>query len=461
MTEDGSGGGAGANGRAGGRAWWFQFPASLRNLARLRLIAMVGAGAVLYLTPMVFHQEAFSAAQVTGGLAAAALAGTLGRFASGALLDRGLPCSLPVQLTVLFALLGDGLLFIARDFGGYLAGQLLLGIAAGLYWPAIELAVPLSCGAVSSARAFALVRSADAVGVASGALLGAGLAGLGRLRGIYLLDMGCLLVLALLLGRRPLPAAHPSRNAERSRGGLAWLRPLLPLLAVVLVATALPALMQSALPLDLVRGGLLRQALPQSLGALLLGLQLGLMVLLQWPVGQAMARRPVRIGLGLSLLCFATGTAMLALSALVEPGLSLLLLAQLPLALGATAFLPTATEALVEITPIEHRGVAMALFSQCFAVSAFVAPPLSGLLLDRQGHGVGLWLSVTVVCLLALPLVGCLECGQHSALLRVLQGRERGDEGEILYRLRLPGTNPEGAPAAPEPRPTHPRHRQG
>ena len=461
MTEDGSGGGAGANGRAGGRAWWFQFPASLRNLARLRLIAMVGAGAVLYLTPMVFHQEAFSAAQVTGGLAAAALAGTLGRFASGALLDRGLPCSLPVQLTVLFALLGDGLLFIARDFGGYLAGQLLLGIAAGLYWPAIELAVPLSCGAVSSARAFALVRSADAVGVASGALLGAGLAGLGRLRGIYLLDMGCLLVLALLLGRRPLPAAHPSRNAERSRGGLAWLRPLLPLLAVVLVATALPALMQSALPLDLVRGGLLRQALPQSLGALLLGLQLGLMVLLQWPVGQAMARRPVRIGLGLSLLCFATGTAMLALSALVEPGLSLLLLAQLPLALGATAFLPTATEALGEITPIEHRGVAMALFSQCFAVSAFVAPPLSGLLLDRQGHGVGLWLSVTVVCLLALPLVGCLERGQHSALLRVLQGRERGDEGEILYRLRLPGTNPEGAPAAPEPRPTHPRHRQG
>ncbi len=434
MTEDGSGGGAGANGRAGGWAWWFQFPAPLRNLARLRLIAMVGAGGVLYLTPMVFHQEAFSAARVTGGLAAAALAGTLGRFASGALLDRGLPCSLPVQLTVLFALLGDGLLFIARDFGGYLAGQLLLGIAAGLYWPAIELAVPLSCGAVSSARAFALVRSADAVGVASGALLGAGLAGLGRLRGIYLLDMGSLLALALLLRRRPLPAAHPRRNAERGRGNLAWLRPLLPLLAVVLVATALPALMQSALPLDLVRGGLRRQPLPQSLGALLLGLQLGLMVLLQWPVGQAMARRPVRNGLGLSLLCFATGTAMLSLSALLEPGLSLLLLllAQLPLALGATAFLPTATEALVEITPIEHRGLAMALFSQCFAVSAFVAPLLAGLLLDRQGHGVGLWLAVTVVCLLALPLVGCLERGQRSALLRVLQGREQADDGKTL-----------------------------
>jgi MFS family permease len=440
VTEDGNSGVAGANGRAGGRAWWFQFPVSLRNLARLRLIAMVGAGGVLYLTPMVFHQEAFSAALVTGGLAAAALAGTLGRFASGALLDRGRPCSLPVQLTVLFGLGGDGVLFAAHDFGGYLAGQLLLGIAAGLYWPAIELAVPLSCGAMSSARAFALVRSADAVGVASGALLGAALAGLGHLRGIYLLDMACLLGLGLLLRQRPLPAAHPRRRADRSRGSLAWLRPLLPLLTVVLVATALPALMQSALPLDLVRGGLQRQPLPHTLGALMLGLQLGLMVLLQWPVGQAMARRPVRSGLGLSLLCFAAGTAMLALSALLEHGVALLLVAQLPLALGATAFLPTATEALVEITPIEHRGLAMALFSQCFALSAFGAPLLAGLLLDGQGHGVGLWLTVTVLCLLALPLLGNLERGQRQALLRVLQGREQGDEGDPrAKRSRLEG----------------------
>ena len=406
MTEVETGGGSGAaRDAARGWSWWFQFPAPLRHLARIRLIAMAGAGGVLYLTPIVFHQEAFSAGRVTGGVALAALAGTLGRFLSGTLLDRGLPCSLPVLLTVLCGLGGDSLLLGARHFGAYLAGQLLLGVAAGLFWPAIELAVPLSCPPLASARAFALVRTADALGVAGGALLGAVLAGLDRLRAIYLVDMVCLLTLVVLLMRRPLPAAHPRGAAAAGEKALGWLPPLLPLLAVVLVATALPALMQSALPLDRGRGGLRRPPLPNSLGALLLGLQLGLMVLLQWPVGQAMARRPVAVGLGLSLGCFAGGTVMLALSALSDHGFVVLLAAQLPLALGAAAFLPTATEAVVELTPLSHRGLAMALFSQCFALSAFGAPLVAGWLLDGQGHGVGLWLGMALVCLLTLPVL--------------------------------------------------------
>jgi MFS family permease len=406
VTDGESGAGAGARRqRSRGTSWWFQFPAPLRHLARLRLIAMAGAGGGLYLTPLVFHQENFSAGLVTGGVALAALAGTLGRFLSGALLDRGRPCSLPLLLTVGSGLAGDALLLGARHLGGYLAGQVLLGIAAGLYWPAVELAVPLTCPPIASARAFALVRSADALGVALGALLGAALASLDRLRGIYLVDMACLLSLAVLLLRQPLPAAHPPRLPSGRESVLAWLPPLLPLLAVVLVATALPALMQSALPLDLVRGGLRRPPLPNALGALLVGLQLGLMVLLQWPVGQAMARRPVGVGLGLSLGCFAGGTALLALSALLDQGLLLLLAAQLPLALGAAAFLPTATEAVVEITPPRHRGLAMALFSQCFALSAFGAPLVAGWLLDHQGHGVGLWLGMALLCLLTLPLL--------------------------------------------------------
>ena len=89
--------------QAKGRLWWFQFPAPLRELAMVRLIASIGAGGVLYLTPMVFHREAFSASAVGQGLALAAVAGTVGRFASGALLDRGLNCSVPVLLAVLFS----------------------------------------------------------------------------------------------------------------------------------------------------------------------------------------------------------------------------------------------------------------------------------------------------------------------------------------------------------------------
>jgi MFS family permease len=380
-------------------------------LSVVRLLAALGLGGVLYLTPMVFHLEAFSAAQVTRGLALAALLGTAGRLLSGVLLDRGRSCSLPVLLALAVQLLGDGVLLQAQQSGGYLVGQVLLGLAMGLYWPAIELAVPLTCGAMPSARAFALVRTADAVGVAVGALLGAALARLGALRGIYGVDLAVLVAIATLLLRHPLP--HPRRRLASDRPARAagaaaerWWQPLLPLYGVALLATAMPALMQSALPLDLVRGGLARPALAESLGALVIGLQLGLLVVLQWPVGRVLAERPVPQGLGLSLVAFAAGNGLLALSALLPGGLALLLLAQLPLAVGQAAFLPIATEAAVRLSPASHQGLAMALFSQCFALSSMVAPLLAGVLLDHQGHGVGLWLAMAGVCLAGLALVG-------------------------------------------------------
>ncbi len=369
-------------------------------------MASFGAGGILYLTPMVFHQANFTASSVGLGLALAALAGTVARFASGALLDRGFSCGLPVLMAGLCGACGDAVLLGAHHLPGYIAGQLLIGVAGGLYWPAVELAVPLCAPPVASARGYALVRSTDAAGVAAGTLTGAALAGLGRLRGIYLVDMAAVAVLVLLLLRQPLPG--PSRSSGHGERGLAlefWLPPLLPLLSLSLVATAIPALLQSALPLDLVRGGLARAAQPEHMSALLIGVQLGLLLLLQWPVGKTLAQRPVAVGLGLSLACFTLGAGLLALSALSRSGVWVVLLALVPLALGEAAFLPTATEAVVELSPPRHAGLAMALFSQCFALSAFASPLLAGLLLDAQGHGVVLWTLVALICASSLCLV--------------------------------------------------------
>ncbi|MFM8524941.1 MAG: MFS transporter [Cyanobacteriota bacterium] len=387
----------------------------MRELVLVRLIASLGAGGVLYLTPMVFQQEAFSATSVGSGLALAALAGTLGRFISGVLLDRGLACSLPVLLAIGFAVGGDVTLSVATGLGPYLLGQVLLGVAMGLYWPAIELAVPLCAGPIPSARGFALVRSADALGIAAGALFGALLAQSGHLRGIYIVDLLGLSLMALLLLRRPLPAsAHRAGDHGRDTPWQRWIPALLPMLMITVLATGLPALMQSALPIDLLRGSLERQALSTGPGALLIGLQLGLLLLLQWPVGQALARRPVRVGLALSLLCFAGGSLLLSLSSFSRSGVLLVIAAQLPLALGEAAFLPLATEAVVELTPAEHQGLGMALFSQCFAISALVAPLAAGRLLDLQGHGAGLWAIVAGLCLLGLLLVPLIRPPQPA-----------------------------------------------
>ena len=248
-------------------SWWFQFPASLRRVVLVRLIASIGAGGVLYLTPLVFHHESFSASSVTEGVALAALAGTLGRFASGALLDRGRLSSLPVLLAVAAAMAGDLVLLQAHAVAAYGAGQLLLGLAMGLYWPAIELAVRLTAGAAGSPRGYALARTADALGIASGALTGALLASAGCIRGIYLVDLAALTSMAVLLCRHPFPAAPRAAApvaAQVAPGAGSWLGPLLPILLVSLVATAVPALMQSALPLDLVRGSLQRAPMPEG-----------------------------------------------------------------------------------------------------------------------------------------------------------------------------------------------------
>ena len=96
------------------------------------------------MTPMVFHAINFSASQVGRGLALSAVVGTVVRLISGALLDRGLRCSWPVRATAILALLADIVLFRANSYSSFMAGEILIGSAAGLYWPAIELAVPLA-----------------------------------------------------------------------------------------------------------------------------------------------------------------------------------------------------------------------------------------------------------------------------------------------------------------------------
>ncbi|WP_259731789.1 MULTISPECIES: MFS transporter [Synechococcales] len=380
----------------------------MRELSLIRLVASLGAGGVLYLTPVVFHQEAFSATAVGLGLAAAALAGTAGRLLCGLLIDRGLNTTKPVLVAAVVSVLADGRLLTATTFAAFVVGQILLGVAMGIYWPAIELAVPLSCPPLPSSRAYALVRTADAMGIALGVLLGAVLASFDHLRGIYLVDMVCMAVLLALLFRYPLPTAAPLPPGGRQLPRRRWILPLLPLLGVTVLSTAMVVLLQSALPLDLVRGGLGRPPLPSSLGALLMGLQLTLLLSFQWPIGRWLADRPVALGLGWSLVGFALGSGLLALSSLGWQSTGVLIAAQFPLAAAEAAFLPTASEAVLELAPLAHQGMAMALFSQCFAISALVAPLLGGLLLDSQGHGAGLWSLMAALALLGLLLVSQL-----------------------------------------------------
>ncbi len=76
----------------------------------------------------------------------------------------------------------------------------ILGAAAGIYWPSIELAVPLNCkDQIKTSEGYALARSADAIGVTLGLLIGTIGTYFESTRIIYIIDSICILYIFYIL----------------------------------------------------------------------------------------------------------------------------------------------------------------------------------------------------------------------------------------------------------------------
>ena len=378
------------------------------------------------MTPLVFHAINFSASQVGRGLALSALIGTIIRLLSGFVLDKGLKCSWPIRLTTFFAVGADLILFRANSLEQYLIGQLLIGMAAGLYWPAIELGVPLSCDNSSTNRAFALVRSADAFGIGLGALLGTVASNFSILRYIYIFEAFCMILVLISISYNPLIDNREVVNLfplddsifeDKKVSNSTWLLKLIPLFLASIVATGVLTLQQSALPLDLVKGSQQRAGLSETNSGGIIALQLFLLILFQWPIGRWLAKKSVSYGLSLSLGTFSISCLLLSFSSLITNGASLIIFALIPMALAQAAFLPTATRGIIEQTPKKHNGIAMALFSQCFTISAVIAPLIAGYLLDYKENGLLLWMFAAITCLSVLPLLSQIKSSKFSNIV--------------------------------------------
>ena len=68
--------------------YWERFPVSLRVIIKVRLWAAIGAGGVLYLSPIIFNGLSFTAEQIGRGIATAAFAGITTRLITGYILDK-------------------------------------------------------------------------------------------------------------------------------------------------------------------------------------------------------------------------------------------------------------------------------------------------------------------------------------------------------------------------------------
>ena len=180
--------------------YWEKVPLSLRLIIKARLWTAIGAGGVLYLSPIIFNSLGFSAEQIGSGITTAAFAGITTRFGTGYLLDKRYSYKETIKFACLIAITSDLILFYSQNYLAYIFGQFFLGAAAGIYWPSIELAVPLNCNnRIKSDEGYALARSADAIGVTLGVLIGTAGTYFYSTRIIYLIDIICMIYIFYIL----------------------------------------------------------------------------------------------------------------------------------------------------------------------------------------------------------------------------------------------------------------------
>ncbi len=404
------------------KLWWNQFPPELRLITKARVLASIGAGGVLYLTPIVFNSLSLSATQIGEGIAIAAIAGTLTRLMTGFYLDKNSKISVPLKVAASFALIADLILLIAKQYHLFLLGEFFLGAAAGVYWPSIELAIPLACSNFKSSKGFALARSADALGVSVGTMIGSLAAFFGQIRSIYLVEGLCMLLLINILNQSTLLNKKNTEEVQKinNKNVLERLSSLIkeifilipnlsPLLVISLFSTGMLSLLQSALPLDLVIGGIKRTPILESQTALLIALKLIILLIIQWPIGNWLSKRKFEFGLMISCISFSFGSFLLGLSSLYKNGIPIMLFGLIFISIGLASFLPTATEAVIKISPLKQRGISMSIYSQCFGISAFIAPWIGGKLIDVNQHATYLWIGISICFILILPLIQLIK----------------------------------------------------
>ena len=90
-------------------------------------------------------------------------------------------------------------LIFSRDTFLYIIGQSLVGAAAGIYWPAAEFGVPYFCHPIETRKAYALVRSSEALGIFLGVFLGGYMTNFLYSKSIFINDIFCMIVITYLI----------------------------------------------------------------------------------------------------------------------------------------------------------------------------------------------------------------------------------------------------------------------
>ena len=392
--------------------WWIQFPYHLRLITKIRFFAAFGAGGVIYLTSLIFNNLGLSATDIGLGFTISAIIGTVTRLFTGNYLNKTGKIQFPIITSSILSIAASFCLIFSRDTFLYIIGQSLVGAAAGIYWPAAEFGVPYFCHPIETRKAYALVRSSEALGIFLGVFLGGYLTNFLYSKSIFINDIFCMLVITYFISRNSSSIKRNLENFQKklvdpiNQGQLKWNKnSTIIILSILLITTSL-ALIQVTLPLDLVKGGVYRNALSKEIISLIISIQLILLLFLQWPVGSWISKKERLFGLKFSLINFFFASFLLFISSYLNiPAFYLISFSLILVSVGTASFLPTSTDVVFRIAPSNKKGFALALLSQCFAMGYFFGPFISGRILDLFGYASIIWLSISCCCFIAYTIL--------------------------------------------------------
>ncbi len=392
--------------------WWMQFPYPLRLLTKIRFYAAFGAGGVIYLTSLIFNNIGLSATDIGLGFTISAIIGTLTRFFTGNYLNKKGKIQFPLIASSILSITASLFLIFSRETYFYIIGQSFVGAAAGIYWPAAEFGVPYFCYPIDTRKAYSLVRSSEALGIFLGVFLGGFMTNYLYSKSIFINDIFCMFVITYLISTNNFSIKRNLENFQKESVNTVKQRQLkwnknskIIILSILLITTSL-ALIQVTLPLDLVKGGVIRNELSQKITSLIISIQLILLLFLQWPVGSWISKKGRLFGLKFSLINFSLASFLLFISSYLNiTAFYLISFSLILVSLGTASFLPTSTDVVFRIAPSNKKGFALALLSQCFAMGYFFGPFISGRVLDLFGFASIIWLSISCCCFVVFTIL--------------------------------------------------------
>ena len=392
--------------------WWIQFPFHLRLITKIRFFASFGAGGVIYLTSLIFNDIGLSATEIGLGFTISAIIGTLTRFLTGNYLNKTGIIQNPLITSSIISIAAGLILIFSKDSISYIIGQSFVGAGAGIYWPAAEFGVPYFCYPIETRKAYALVRSSEALGIFLGVFFGSFMNNFFYSKSIFINDIFCMLVVITLILRNQSSIIAILENFQNNKTFLIesnqkkWNKnTIIIIISIVLITTSL-ALFQVTLPLDLVKGGINRKSFSQEFISSIISFQLILLFFLQWPVGSWISKKGRLFGLKFSLINFSFASLLLFFSSYFEfLGSFLIILSLILISLATSSFLPSSTDIVFRIAPSNQKGSALALLSQCFAMGYFFGPFISGKVLDYYGFASIIWITISIFCFTLLAIL--------------------------------------------------------